>query len=186
MAGIIRCEFDTVDHAFLMEVNDFDFRDAIRQITVIVDLIVDTDVGDTKKITQHHLHDCFRGVCHENLALKICFFCKMRQSSNVIDVKVRDQKQINIFSFYRIEKWQRSMARISLVRRHSSVKTHSKQPTYRVYTAIQHNRFALELQNNTRATHFISRTQWHNAHDMSFIHRFCVTLALARHDRWTV
>ena len=77
---------------------------------------------------------------HENFSIKLGLFDEVRQASTMVDMKVCDKQQFNLFRIDAIKVWQLLHAFTSWVQ-----------------TTVKHNFTALALEVDAAATDFTSR-----------------------------
>ena len=79
---------------------------------------------------------------HENLTIELCLLYKVRQTRAMVHMKVRDQKEFNLFWVDSIKVWE-------LLDAFST----------RMKSAVKHNLPALALEIDARSADFASRTK---------------------------
>ena len=98
--------------------------------------------------------DCLGGVSHEAFPLEGCLLQEPGQSSGVVQMKVRDEQEVDLISLYAVDEGER---------------VHAGEA--RVDAAVQHDLLVLELDHVTGAADLLARAQGRDLHQVRLLGR---------------
>ena len=145
MSSTVSCKLDASVLTFLMIVDQLDLIERPYHIIFIEKLLFLGDIGNLHEILRDEIVDRFGRVSHECLALESSLFYEVWQSCAVVNVKMSQQQEIDLFWIDHVEVWQSLYA-----------------VPARMLAAIEHDLAALALYVDAAPSDFTSCSEGHD------------------------